>query len=125
MPCKYYNPHMETILRYCRCLYGFKDCASGGPLHILLDDDNFDTNSINYCLEICQKFPEREGAKLGELICEEYSKLSLEERATMDALWNGYPVYDFDCDGEHCDNCPHGVLDELYWDIKELERGKS
>ena len=42
MDCKYYNKHLNTICEYVRCLYSLEGCVSGGLLHILLDDDNYD-----------------------------------------------------------------------------------
>ena len=87
--CIYYKPHFETILRYCECLYKISGCGAGGLLHILLDDDNIDDDSIIYCLKECMIHPEKEESKIGILICEEYLKLSIEERYLLNNLWTG------------------------------------
>ena len=57
MKCKYYTDHMDTLLEYYKCLYKIKDCGAGGILHILLDDDNYDDESIMYCLKECLTNP--------------------------------------------------------------------
>lgn len=44
MKCKYYNEYLETIKEYIGCLYNLPLCGSGGLLHILLDDDNYDVD---------------------------------------------------------------------------------
>lgn len=89
--CKYYNPHMDTILEYCKCLYKLDGCVCGGLLHILLDDDNIDTDDILFCLNECITHPEKEESQLGELICKELLKLSKEERQFFDSIWSGMP----------------------------------
>lgn len=102
--CKYYNPHMETLLWYCKCLYKLKNCAAGGMLHILLDDNNIDTDDILFCLNECITHPEKEESELGILICKEYLKLSFEERLFFDSIWNGMPK---ECmEMTECKNCP-------------------
>lgn len=96
--CQFYTPHMETLLKYCNTLYSLKGCGSGGLLHILLDDDNIDDESICYCLKECLLHPEKEESALGILICHEYLKMPIEDRMIFDELWCGW-------DGE-CKNCP-------------------
>lgn len=81
--CKYYNPHLDTIKEYVGCLYHLEGCSVGGLLHILLDDDNIEDEHICWCLGECLKHPEREESKLGQLICEEYLKLSMQERRLL------------------------------------------
>ena len=88
MNCKYFNEHMLTILEYCKCLYKLKGCSAGGPLHILLDDDNYSDDDIDFCMVECLKNPEHEGSTLGLLICKELIGLSLYERAAFFKLWN-------------------------------------
>lgn len=96
--CQFYTPHMETLLKYCNALYSLKGCGSGGLLHILLDDDNIDDESICYCLKECLLHPEKEESALGILICHEYLKMPIEDRMIFDELWCGW-------DGE-CENYP-------------------
>lgn len=103
MNCRYYRPHMDTLLAYCKCLYSLEGCGAGGPLHILLDDDNYDTESIAFCLRDCLNNPEHEGSSLGILICKEYLKLSMEQRALFDSYWNGH---DLTCKNHwECEQC--------------------
>ena len=90
MECKYYNKHLETIKEYIGCLYNLEGCGSGGLLHILLDDDNFDDDDIAYCLKACLAHPERECSKLGMLICEEYLKLPMTQRRLLSADYIGH-----------------------------------
>lgn len=102
--CKFYNPHMDTIYEYCKCLYRLDGCICGGSLHILLDDDNIDTDDILFCLNECVTHPEEEGSELGVLICKEYLKLSLRERYFLDSMWNGMG---YDCiNNGDCSSCP-------------------
>lgn len=82
-PCKYYHPHMETIKEYVYCLYSLEGCNCGGMLHILLDDNNINDDDIIYCLKEFLSHPEREESKIGVLICEEYLKLSIEQRILL------------------------------------------
>lgn len=111
MSCKYYNPHMLKIREYCSALYKLEGCGCGGMLHILLDDDNINDHSIAFCLKECLRHPEEPESKLGILICEEYLKLTIQERSVMDSLWNGMPVEDYPCCGD-CENCK---LMDLEW----------
>lgn len=97
--CKYYTPHLETIKEYIGCLYRLDGCSSGGMLHVLLDDDNIDDDGILFCLQECLKHPEREEAVIGRLICEEYLRLSIQERRL---LLHQY-IWSFQC--EHCEKC--------------------
>lgn len=105
MNCKYYNPHMETIIEYCRCLYELDGCACGGLLHILLDDGNYRDDDILFCLNLCITNPDEEESDIGILICKEYLKLSMDERNVLQHYWNGFNSRD--CLGfENCVGCP-------------------
>lgn len=101
--CKYYKPRMATLLEYCRCLYKLEGCICGGLLHILLDDDNYDTNSILFCLRECITHPEEEESELGILICKELLKMSIEERTLFDWMWNAEGVEY--CNSDKCKGC--------------------
>ena len=91
---------MHTIARYIECLYDLEGCSCGGLLHIMLDDNNLDDKSILVCLKECLSHPEREESKIGVLICEEYLKLSMEERFcltnTISANYSGV-CFEMDC----------------------------
>ena len=119
--CKYYTPYMDTLKQIVERYYKLDGCSSGGPLHILLDDNNYDIKSIRFCMDECFKHLETTSRYplsahiLGIMICNEYTKMSLEERATFDALLCGDRL---DCRG-NCDICP--VLGELYENMKEAE----
>ena len=100
--CKYYSPHLETVRAYIGCLYDIKGCEAGGMLHILLDDDNLDDDSILWCLKECLNHPEKEETQIGKLICEEYLRLSMQERRLLTRDY----VYDFRCwCHAGCQNC--------------------
>lgn len=110
--CKYYTKHLDTIRAYISCLYSLDDgnCCTGGLLHIVTDDGNLEDHHIQWCLEECDKHPEREESELGKLICRELLKLPIEQRRL---------VYEHDvvtalmCNPEHCDRC--GIENEELW----------
>lgn len=120
--CKFYKPYFDTLKKIIDGYYKLPGCGAGGPLHILLDDDNYDIGSINFCIDYCFKNRheyENEVCTLGIMICNEYAKMSLEERAAFDAYLCGDPL---ECTGkcsgfEDCD-----VFGELYEYMKEAER---
>lgn len=99
--CKYYTPHLQTIKEYIGCLYAIDGCCTGGMLHILLDDDNIDDDSILFCLRECIQHPEREDSGIGKLICEEYLKLTMPQRRI---LMRPY-ILDFQCQYCNCSDC--------------------
>lgn len=103
MKCKYYNRRFDTLLKHCKRLYELEGCSAGGPLHILLDDDNYDDNCINFCLAQSLKHPDREVSKIGARICREYLKMSMEERSLFDWYWCGS---DLECEWSSCEVCP-------------------
>lgn len=93
--CKYYNKHLETIKEYISCLYELEGCGCGGLLHILLDEDNYDDDDIAHCWKNCIQNPEREESKIGVLICEEYMKMSMQERRLL--CVGQYDCFEYDC----------------------------
>lgn len=129
MKCKYYKPYMRTLRKIVGGYYQLEGCCSGGPLHILLDDDNYDIKSVHFCLDKCfeelsinseyrvERHYRDEAYILGILICNEYAKMTLEERAAFDSYMNGS---DLECTGD-CKNCPCHVLDEIYVWMREAE----
>ena len=103
--CKYYDKHLETIKEYISCLYNLEKCSSGGLLHILTDDDNYDDDSIFYCLRECLLHPEKEESVIGQIICEEYLKLPIQKRRL---LHNDY-IGNFMC--HHNGNCEECIIE--------------
>lgn len=103
--CKHYNKHLETIREYISCLYKLDDgnCCTGGLLHIVTDDGNLEDHHIKWCLEECNKHPEREESEIGKLICAELLKLPMEQRLLV--YLNDWQV-DILCRGyDNCDKC--------------------
>lgn len=99
--CKHYTPHLQTIKEYISCLYAIDGCCTGGMLHILLDDDNIDDDSILFCLRECIKHREREDSGIGKLICEEYLKLTIPQRRLLMSPY----ILDFQCQYVGCKEC--------------------
>ena len=120
--CKYYKPYMDTLKTIVKEYYNLKNCGAGGPLHVLLDDDNYDINSVDFCIKCCMEHL-REGGHdypndvytLGIMIANEYAKMSLEERAVFDSYLCGHKL---DCYG-NCEECE--LLGETYEYMKESE----
>lgn len=107
MRCKYYKPEFEQLREDCKNFYKFDGCGSGGPLHILLDDDNFHDSDIVFCMGACLDKEDYkvtdEAAALGLIICAKYAKLSMPERAAFDSFWCGEKL---DCaDHKNCEVC--------------------
>lgn len=105
MECKFYNKHLDTIREMIGCLYSLNGCGAGGMLHILLDDDNIDDDDITWCLKECLKHPEKEESCLGKLICEEYLKLSMEERRLLTGTYIGHWSCPFVSEEQNCSEC--------------------
>ncbi len=100
--CKHYDKHLDTIREYIGALYNLEGCSSGGILHILLDDDNYDDDDICWCLKECLNHPEREESKIGKLICEEFLSLPMEKRRLLCSPYIGH----YSClNCGHCDEC--------------------
>lgn len=127
MTCKYFKPYMKTLKKIVEGFYEMDGCGAGGPLHILLDDDNYDIDSINWSIKYCfdvmndnLDYPVGYSdtvCALGIMICNEYAKMSLEERATFDAYLHDESV---ECTiPEACDGCH--IREYLYDFMKEKE----
>ena len=112
--CKYWNDHMNTIIALIGCLYDIEGCSCGGLLHVMVDDDNLDDSTIAWTLAECLKNPSKEESGIGKLICEEYVKLSMEERR----LVNNHCDYITD-DGYCYLNCQG--CEKCYVETGELE----
>jgi hypothetical protein len=121
---------MDTFRKIVYEYYKLDGCGCGGPLHILLDDDNYGIGHVRWCMKYCFEgltdpinsggYTDKEYI-LGIMICNEYAKMSLEERSAFDAYINGS---DLECTGD-CDNCPNDILGELYEFNKENEESKK
>lgn len=101
--CKYFKPEWDGLKILCKKLYGFPDCCSGGPLHILLDDNNLRDGDIEFCLDRCLEFPEKPESLLGMLICYEYLKMPMRDRLLFDWYWCGSKL---ECYGD-CNKCAY------------------
>ena len=120
--CKYYKPYMDTLKTIIKEYYTLENCGSGGPLHVFLDDNNYDIHSVDFSIKCCMEYL-REGSQdipndvytIGIMIANEYAKMSLEERAVFDSYLCGHKL---DC----CDNCEEcELLGETYEYMKEAE----
>lgn len=122
--CVYFKPYMKYLSSLVHRFYEMRNCVAGGPLHILLDDNNYDIDSVQFCMNYCfeclqQDYEEydRETYVLGIMICNEYAKMSLEERAIFDAYLSGERIV---CKQVwNCSGCE--ILCELYEEMKEQE----
>lgn len=114
--CFDFRDSMRGLKAMCKLLYTLPGCGAGGPLHILLDDDNYDTNSIMFCLKECLEYEDDRVRTLGMAICTKYLDYDLEERATFDSYWCGQ---DLECCYE-CANCD--IRGELYEFMLEKEK---
>jgi len=127
MDCAYFRDYMKTLSKLVDKYYSLRNCGSGGPLHILLDDDNYDIDSIHFCMNYCFECLQmdcedydKEVYILGIMICNEYAKMYLAERAMFVAYKNGAKIKCDIPDSFECKGCR--ILDELYEDMKEKEK---
>lgn len=115
--CMYFKEDMVALKQLCDTLYSMEGCGAGGNLHILLDDDNYDDDSILWCLKECLLHPEHPSSMIGIVICHEYLKMSIKERVIFDWYWNGA---DIECSLERaiqgCYRCEY--MEDLYDQIK-------
>ena len=114
--CAHFKPVMYGLKRMCKLFYQLPGCGAGGPLHVLLDDDNYDIDSIMFCLEECLKHEDERVRTLGSLICNTYLSMDIRARSTFDAYWCGQSL---DCDFK-CDLCD--VRGDLYDFMCEKEK---
>lgn len=102
--CKFYKKHVfEDLLAKCKEFYTLPGCGCGGPLHILLDDDNITDEDILFCIGECERETNKTVKVLGLAICHSYLLMSNYERMAFDWYWNGS---DLVCkDMTKCDQC--------------------
>ena len=99
--CTYLKPYMFALKELCECFYTLPGCEAGGPLHVLLDDDNYDIDSVIFCMCKSLRSEDEIVRTIGSLICREYIAMSLEERAVFDSLRCGHTM---ECCGD-CQKC--------------------
>ena len=77
--CKYCNEEVKLVSTYVDCLYELDGCSCGGSLHIVVDDDNVDDDS----LEFCSKYIEEEGgidSEICKLILSHMKQMTIVQR---------------------------------------------
>lgn len=126
--CKHYKPYMKTLRKIVGGYYELEGCCSGGPLHIMLDDDNYDIDSVHWCMRNCfdqLALPKDsrdydygdEAYILGIMICNEYAKMSINERGVFDSYICGHPI------DQCCGNCSEcDLLGEFREEMIEKEK---
>lgn len=118
MRCKYYKPEMAILGKLCQELYSLPNCGAGGPLHILLDDNNYDDHSLEFCRKYCKEHSTGKEYEVAMKILDIYSGMNVIERTLFDNLWCGRPNI---CE----DNTKCGVCEliEIPWYIEEAQNG--
>lgn len=79
---------MRKLLALCVDWYGYVDNLCGGELHVILDDDNTDDDSLNDALERCVR-EEYDNYELAEKIINGFFPLTQDQRN-----WVTYNIYD-------------------------------
>lgn len=100
--CCHYIKRIDTIRILIRSLYDIEGCTCGGLAHVVVDDDNFDDDTIDFVLLECDKEENKNREEVGlvKLICNELKKLTMQQRAL---LFTSY--MSFNCDKD-CKECP-------------------
>lgn len=111
--CKYYNKHIDTIRAYIDCLYQIMGMYNGGLMHVMIDDQNIDEGTILWTLERC-KIKNEEESEIEKLICEEFLKLSMEERRLVIEEEDNITCYTALC-CPNCDECPIHNPNAKFW----------
>ncbi len=80
-------------------LYATEDGGAGGYAHVVVDDDNLEDRSIDFCLESAEKNEFKDDicqeTRKASIKCLSYlKKLSFEERSSALAIYNGFVVYE-------------------------------
>lgn len=118
MYCKYCRPEMAVLGKYCEELYGLPNCGAGGCLHILLDDNNYADEDLEWCREYCEKNATGKEYEIAMKILDIYSEMNIVERTVFDWIWNGRsPLCETPGKCETCD------LIEIPWYIEEKQNG--
>lgn len=93
------NEHQLSIVNLLYCLvdhyYEEMGNSTGGPLHIVLDDYNYEDDSIKHCFQTCQEINDPFGMAICEtlmLLPEDLREYILEERwhynSQLEAYYN-------------------------------------
>lgn len=90
------RPTVPEVLPLANAYYCFPGCGVGGSLHIVLDDDNIGTKSIEYCIQ-CARDPDfwvsREywngHDEAGELLGRLLLLMSMTQRSKITGLCGG------------------------------------
>lgn len=115
-PCKYYRPEMAVLGKYCEELYGLPNCGAGGPLHILLDDNNYDDHSLEFCRKYCEEHSTGKEYQIAMKILDIYSEMNIIERTVFDWIWCGRSAL---CETPgKCETCD---MIEIPWYIEEKQ----
>ena len=101
MRCKYWTKEIEEVCKLVRTLYDDMGEGAGGLLHIALDDCNLDDDSIQWCIEYCNR--DENTGKHDKKICLEIAQkmLSLNKEERMLVYYQWYREF---CSGQ-CDDC--------------------
>lgn len=102
--CEYYTDGMGQLIDKCRELYEQDGWSSGGYLHILLDDCNYEDDDIKYCIEECKTNHNDPASALGIDICNELLSMGMNNRSVFFWLWTGW---DGQCMKSSCDGCEY------------------
>lgn len=62
------KPTVPEVLPIMRAYYAKPDNLAGGSLHIVLDDGNIETSSVEFCREYAHKNNDPDGVALAELL---------------------------------------------------------
>lgn len=111
--CKYYNEHINTVRAYIDCLYQITGVYNGGLLHVMIDDKNVDDSIVRWTLERC-KVEKEEESEIGKLICEEFLKLSMEQRRLVIEEEDNITCYTVIC-CPNCEECPIYNQNAKFW----------
>lgn len=110
--CKFYNKHIDTVRAYIDCLYQITGTYNAGLLHVMIDDKNIEDVFVNWTMKRCETENEEE-SEIGKLICEEFLKLSMEERWLVVEDIDNIMCYTICC--PNCDECPIHNPDAKFW----------
>ena len=115
-----WSPFHIIIIRLVNCLYETDDCSCGGLGHVVIDDNNIDTDSINNCIKLCDENPDKAECELVKCIMTYLLKLNEDQRAHLFFVWDilGSPGVEYDFEYE--ENFNFG-LD--YYRMKQNEFG--
>lgn len=84
-----WSPFYIVIIRLVNNLYEIDDCSgTGGLAHVVIDDSNIDTGSINSCLNLCNENPDKIECELVKCIMAYLLKLNEDQRKYLFFVWD-------------------------------------